>query len=118
VGTRIKFAAPETLRQAQRWQAIKDRYVIEGLCGRCAAQAAWAHQNRGDTWPSIHPPCAACQPVVTGFAAPTPSLQWRRIPQPESPVSATAPITMAESEIGIRASGDAGIDLLATAGVN
>jgi hypothetical protein len=116
VGIRIKFAAPETLRQAQRWQAIKDRYVIEGLCDCCAAQAAWAHQNRGDTWSSIHPPCAACQAVVTGLAAPTSSPHWRKIPQPESSVSTTAPIAMAENKIAMRASRDAGIDLLATTG--
>lgn len=111
-------ATPETLRQAQRWQAIKNRYVIEGMCDRCAAQAAWAHQNRGDTWESIHPPCAACEAVVARFAAPTPSPQWRKIPQPEGPVRITPRTAVAESHVQTKATHDAENESFATAGVN
>jgi hypothetical protein len=96
---------------------MKARYAIEVLCDRCAAQPTWAHQNRGDTWKSIHRPCVTCQPVVAGFATPTPNPHWRRILQFEPPVSAAPPITMAENEIQMWASSDAPISLLATTGV-
>lgn len=47
---------PETLAQAAEWERTKNRYLGHGLCERCAAQAAWAHQNLGDCWSTIHPP--------------------------------------------------------------
>jgi hypothetical protein len=78
---------PETLRQAQRWQAVKDRYFVEGLCHCCAAQAAWAHQDHGDTWETIHPPCAACEPIVAKLPAAAPSLVWRKILHPQARAS-------------------------------
>jgi hypothetical protein len=109
---------PETLRQAQRWQAIKDRYVLEELCDRCAAQAAWAHQNRGDTWQNIHPPCMACEPIVENFPAATPSPAWRKIPHPEAPATMTPHNAVAENHGVVRASDDAEISVLATTGGN
>lgn len=80
---------PETLRQAQRWEAVKHRYVAEGLCDRCGAQAAYAHQNDGDSWEAIHPPCAACALIVAQFPALTPSAAWRKILRPATSGSMT-----------------------------
>jgi hypothetical protein len=57
-------AAPETLAQTRERDRTKTRYLRAGLCDPCAAQAAWAHQNHGDTWQTIHPPCVACAPIV------------------------------------------------------
>lgn len=79
----LKSQPPETLRQAQRWHAVKDRYVEAGLCDRCAAQAAWAHQDHGDTWETIHPPCTACKPIVVAFPVPTTSPPWRKFQRPQ-----------------------------------
>lgn len=93
----VKPDTPETLRQAQRWQAVKYRYVTEGLCDRCAAQAAWAHQDHGDSWTTIHPPCGACQAIVADFPAGTPSTVWRRIPRPECAASMTPADAVADT---------------------
>jgi hypothetical protein len=57
-------AAPETLAQTRERDRTKTRYLRAGLCDPCAAQAAWAHQNHGDTWQTIHPACVACAPIV------------------------------------------------------
>ena len=80
---------PETHRQAQRWQAVKDRYFAEGLCHCCSAQAAWAHQDHGDTWETIHPPCVACEPIVAKLPAAAPSPVWRKILHPQARASVT-----------------------------
>jgi hypothetical protein len=106
------------MRQAQRWQAIKARYVLEGLCDRCAAQAAWAHQDHGDTWQNIHPPCVACQPIVARFPATTPRSPWRKIPHPEASAWMTPSTAVAENHGAMRASHDAEFDVLATTGAN
>ncbi|UMB67677.1 hypothetical protein [Mycobacterium paraterrae] len=71
-------AKPETLGQATEWERTKSRYLGHGLCQRCAAQAAWAHQNRGDSWTTIHPPCESCAQVVAKLPHSTPSPKWRK----------------------------------------
>jgi hypothetical protein len=71
-------ALPETLHQAHEWERTKNRYVIHGLCDRCAAQAAWAHQNMGDNWQTIHDPCDSCAQIVAQFPHPTPNPVWRK----------------------------------------
>lgn len=69
---------PETLIQAAEWQRTKNRYANHGLCEKCAAQAAWAHQNMGDTWTTIQAPCERCTHIVAAFPLPTPCREWRK----------------------------------------
>jgi hypothetical protein len=112
----VKPQPPETLRQAQRWQAVKDRYVAEGLCEVCAAQAAWAHQDHGDTWETIHPPCVACEPIVAEFPAATPSAVWRKILHPEAPASMTPHNAVADNHGVITARFDPQLEAAAVEG--
>lgn len=56
--------APETLRQAQRWDELKAHYLRQGLCSPCVGQAAYGHQLG---WRRVSPPCDACFPVVVQF---------------------------------------------------
>lgn len=51
---------PETLSQAISWGLVKNKYLLEKLCHRDAAQAAWGHQN-GFT--QIKDPCDKCQGI-------------------------------------------------------
>ncbi|MDQ3222020.1 MAG: hypothetical protein M3Q75_00855, partial [Gemmatimonadota bacterium] len=55
---------PETLGQAWAWETVNGKYRSAGLCPVCASQAAWGHQNGFDT---VHPPCAACAPIVAAL---------------------------------------------------
>lgn len=80
-----KASPPETREQVREWERARTRYADHGLCHRCAAQAAWAHQDRGDTWTTIHPPCKACAPVVATFPHPTPSPEWRKTVRNRAP---------------------------------
>lgn len=68
----------ETLAQAREWERAKKRYMDHGLCDRCGGQAAWAHQNMGDSWTTIHPPCERCAHIVAAFPYPTPCPDWRK----------------------------------------
>ena len=70
-----KMKRPETLSQARTWQRQRDRYGAEGLCGMCAAQAAYGHQL-GFT--HIEPPCSACSPMVARFSTAKPN-GWRAL---------------------------------------
>ncbi|KAA0117290.1 hypothetical protein CIW51_13560 [Mycolicibacterium sp. P9-22] len=74
---------PESVRQAQRWDAVKLCYVDAGLCDRCAAQAAWGHQDNATGWDGLRSPCAVCLPVVSGLPMPTTNLDWRRFERPQ-----------------------------------
>jgi hypothetical protein len=66
VSTRICTSdRPETLAMAHQWEKAKGgRYLRAGLCHKCAAQAAWAHQPGAGGWFAIHPPCADCFELV------------------------------------------------------
>lgn len=55
---------PETQRQAERWDEVKAHYLRQGLCGPCAAQAAYGHQLG---WRRVLPPCDVCFPIVVRF---------------------------------------------------
>jgi hypothetical protein len=88
----------ETMRQAQRWGVIKFRYVDAGLCDRCAAQAAWGHQDNAGGWDDLQPPCGRCVFVVRGFPMPTTNLLWRKFDRPQDPKrTGAAPLTPGEA---------------------
>ena len=70
---------PETLTQAGHWETVKRRYLRAGLCHRCAAQAACAHQGGAGGWGAIHPPCTECGGIVELFAYPTTNPLWRSV---------------------------------------
>lgn len=73
----------ETMRQAQRWDVIKHRSVNAGLCDRCAAQAAWGHQDNAGGWNDLQPPCGRCVFVVGRFPVPTTNPLWRKFERPQ-----------------------------------
>lgn len=89
---------PETVRQAQRWDAIKLCYVDAGLCDRCAAQAAWGHQDNAGGWDNLHPPCGRCKSVARGFPVPTTNPLWRKFERPQDlKRKCAAPLTLGEA---------------------
>jgi len=72
------------------WDRIKARYVGDGLCDACAAQAAYGHQlgwhyHSSREWPEvdrrIKPPCPACAPIVATFPVAVPGSPWRHWPK-------------------------------------
>lgn len=68
---------PETLGQARTWDRKCRRYILAGLCPKCAAQAAYGH---ADGFQKIHDPCAMCQPIVAAFPVPGPKgSKWRKV---------------------------------------
>lgn len=70
VGCGVKDSAkhtadrPETLREAQEWDASNRHYVHLGLCYADAGQAAFGHQM-GFT--RVNQPCLECRPIIAGF---------------------------------------------------
>lgn len=82
-----KETRPESLREARTWEIVKGKYAALGLCGRCAAQAAWGHQIGFGRLE--HQPCAACAPVVATLPVATASPAWRRRAQGAAVLSAT-----------------------------
>ena len=70
---------PETPRQVREWDLAKVRYLRRGLCPKCAAQAAWGHQDGAGGWELLHPPCAACAALVEMFPVKTGNPLWRRL---------------------------------------
>jgi hypothetical protein len=73
----------ETIRQAQRWDVVKLRYIDAGLCGGCAAQLAWGHQNKAGGWSHLRPSCEGCAPLVRALPVPTTNPLWRRFLRPQ-----------------------------------
>jgi hypothetical protein len=67
--------APETLRQARRFDERAKQYRRALRCHRCAAQAAYGHQ---EGFANVDPPCAACRPIVATFPVPAGN-GWRKI---------------------------------------
>lgn len=59
-----KKPAPESIGQAEAWQAVCRLAELAGLCSRCAAQLAWGAQEGSGGFSSIHPPCAPCTIVM------------------------------------------------------
>jgi hypothetical protein len=72
---------PETIRQAETFTTVRNYYAGIGLCNRCAAQAAWGHEDGGTGFKGIHDPCAKCQPLVDTFPAPAYG-KWRKCMNP------------------------------------
>lgn len=58
---------PETLGQARRWDRVKRNAVRFGLCQRCAAQFAWAHQENTGSFGGAHSPCDDCKPLIASL---------------------------------------------------
>jgi hypothetical protein len=68
---------PETLTQARTWDRKYKRYLVAGLCGSCASNAAWGHALG---FGKIPDPCAKCQPIVSEFATDGPrGSKWRKV---------------------------------------
>jgi hypothetical protein len=70
---------PETLAQVRQWEKTKARYLRAGLCHKCAAQAAWAHQPGTGGFKLIHPPCDDCFEIVQLLPTPTSNPVWRQV---------------------------------------
>lgn len=70
---------PESPRQVRDWEYAKHRYVRAGLCERCAALAAWAHQDGAGGWGKLPPPCTGCVEIVEQFPYPTANPLWRAV---------------------------------------
>lgn len=80
---------PETNKQAQVWETVKNRYLRLGLCHRCTSQAAWAHQIG---WTRIeHDPCLNCLPLVQHLPLPTANAAWRSAPRTQALPRTTTP---------------------------
>jgi hypothetical protein len=71
---------PETIGQAKTWDRVKRRYLDEGLCLRCACQAAYGHQLG---FRRSHDPCAGCSPRIAAFPIQADS-RWRRLADPRN----------------------------------
>lgn len=52
---------PETPRQVETWQRVKNRYREAGLCNGCAGQAAYGHQMGFQRLTNA--PCETCAMV-------------------------------------------------------
>lgn len=61
---RVSGVKPETIRQARRWEKVKDVYLELGLCHKCAAMAAWGHQVG---FAICNRPCDICLPLIEGL---------------------------------------------------
>jgi hypothetical protein len=99
----VASAAPETLRQARRWDEVKLRYTDASLCDRCAAQAAWGHQDNAGGWNDLQSPCGTCAPVIRDFPVPTTNSLWRKFERPQDHTrKGAAPLPLGDAMEGIR----------------
>jgi len=68
--------AAETMGQARTFDGRANQYRRAGLCDRCAAQAAFGHQQ---SFSKVHKPCPDCLSLVRLF--PLDALNgWRALP--------------------------------------
>jgi hypothetical protein len=94
----LLLAGAETVRQAQRWDLIKRRYVDAGLCERCAAQAAWGHQDNAGGWDDLKSPCDRCALLVSDLPMATTNPLWRKYSRPQDHKrNGAAPVTPGEA---------------------
>jgi hypothetical protein len=76
---------PESLRQAQTWERVKNTYRVRGLCWTCSAQAAYGHQLG---FARIEQPCPLCVGVVADL--PKGEVNgWRSMPVSSSAAAST-----------------------------
>lgn len=68
--------APETPRQAARWQEVNGQAVRFGLCPRCASQMAWGSQLGYAR--TTREPCETCAPLVALLPLAKPN-GWRTV---------------------------------------
>jgi hypothetical protein len=86
------------MRQAQRWDLIKHRYVNAALCDGCAAQAAWGHQDNAGGWDDLKPPCDRCTLVVHDLPVAATNPLWRKFERPQDHKrNGAAPLTPGEA---------------------
>src|SRR5262249_28075433 len=68
------------------------------LCQRCAAQAAWGHQDNAGGWDDLRPPCDRCIAVIRGLPVPTTNPLWRKFERPQDHKrNRAAPLTPGEA---------------------
>ncbi len=71
-----KAERPETMSETRTWDVTKNHYKRDGLCHRCASQAAWGHQIGFSRLE--HAPCSDCAAVVATFPVEASHPAWRR----------------------------------------
>lgn len=75
---KAKKKKPETQAEVRTFETTKNKYLEDGLCDNCAAQAAWGHQNGFKlSWS----PCAICKSIVDNFPRSTSHPDWRCWPR-------------------------------------
>jgi hypothetical protein len=113
---------PETLAQAAEWERTKARYLGLGLCHKCAAQAAYGHQQHAGGWSVINPPCSTCAAIVAQLPMETTNPAWRKSARhPRSPNGAPPRSTTqlgAKNGAVVGAWGNAEIDQFACEALN
>jgi hypothetical protein len=87
---------PETLAQAAEWERAKARYLGLGLCHKCAAQAAYGHQQHAGGWSAINPPCSTCAAVVAQLPIETTNPAWRKSARHPQPLIGAPPRSTAQ----------------------
>jgi hypothetical protein len=87
---------PETLAQAAEWERTKARYLGLGLCHKCAAQAAYGHQQHAGGWSVINPPCSTCAAIVAQLPMETTNPAWRKSARHPQPLNCAPPRSTAQ----------------------
>jgi hypothetical protein len=72
-----KAARPETVRQAERWDVVRNLAGQLGLCDRCAPQYA---DGIAVGFAIVHPPCTACVNLLETFGGQAKPSGWRVLP--------------------------------------
>jgi hypothetical protein len=91
-----RHCPPETLTQAAEWERTKARYLGLGLCHKCAAQAAYGHQQHAGGWSVINPPCFTCAAVVAQLPIETTNPAWRKSARHPQPLIGAPPRSTAQ----------------------
>lgn len=69
-----KAARPETVRQAERWDVVRNLAGSLGLCDRCAPQYA---DGIAVGFTSVRPPCPACANLLDALGGQPKPSGWR-----------------------------------------
>jgi hypothetical protein len=73
-----KAAQPETLRQAERWDLVRNQAGRLGLCDRCAPQYA---DGVAVGFSTVRPPCPTCAEIVDTIGGAAKPSGWRVLPR-------------------------------------